>query len=30
MKDIIINTIFGVLGTLAWFVLVMFLHDILT
>ena len=30
MKDIIINAIFGVLGTLAWFALVIWLHDVLT
>ena len=28
MKDVIINALFGVLGTLAWFALVMFIHDL--
>lgn len=28
MKEIIINALFGVLGTLAWFALVMFIHDL--
>ena len=28
MKDAIVNAIFGVLGTLAWFALVMFIHDL--
>lgn len=27
MKDIIINAMFGVLGTLTWFVLWMLIHD---
>jgi hypothetical protein len=30
MKDIIINALLGVLGTFAWFALVMWLHDVLT
>lgn len=30
MKDVIINSLFGVLGTLAWFALAMWLHDVLT
>lgn len=30
MKDFIINAIFGVLGTFAWFALAMWLHDVLT
>ena len=28
MKDVIIDALFGVLGTLAWFALVMFIHDL--
>jgi hypothetical protein len=28
MKDAIVNALFGVLGTLAWFALVMFIHDL--